>query len=41
VVDGPINVRIDGAYRAKYARTYVGGIVGALARSATLKVTLR
>ena len=39
-VDGPINARIDDAYRAKYGRSpYVVGIVGALARSATLKVT--
>jgi hypothetical protein len=41
-VDGPIIERIDDAYRAKYGRSpYVSGIVGASARSATLRVAFR
>jgi hypothetical protein len=41
-VDGPINDRIDDAYRAKYhASPYVKPMTGARARSATVKVTPR
>lgn len=39
-VDGPINDRIDGAYRAKYARSsYLASMIGARARAATVKIT--
>ena len=39
-VDGPINDRIDGAYRAKYASSpYLQPMIGARARSATVKLT--
>jgi hypothetical protein len=38
-VDGPINDRIDAAYRAKYGDSpYLGPMIGARARSATVKV---
>jgi hypothetical protein len=38
--DGPINDRIDDAYRAKYRGSpYLGPMVGASARSATVRVT--
>lgn len=41
-VDGPINDRIDDAYRAKYHESpYLGAMIGARARSATVKVTPR
>jgi hypothetical protein len=41
-VDGPINERIDDAYRAKYrGSTYLGPMIGARARSATVKVMPR
>src|ERR687883_640459 len=41
-VDGPINDRIDDAYRAKYRGSpYLGPMIGARARSATVKVMPR
>ena len=41
-VDGPINERIDDAYRAKYhASPYLKPMIGARARSATVKVMPR
>jgi hypothetical protein len=41
-VNGPINDRIDDAYRAKYhASSYLGTMIGARARSATIKVMPR
>jgi hypothetical protein len=41
-VDGPINDRIDDAYRAKYhASSYLGTMIGARPRSATIKVMPR
>src|SRR5437660_4097662 len=41
-VDGPINNRIDDAYRAKYhGSPYLSPMIGARARSATVKVTPR
>jgi len=41
-VDGAINDRIDDAYRAKYKGSpYLGPMIGARARSATLKVVPR
>jgi hypothetical protein len=41
-VDGPINDRIDEAYRAKYRGSpYLSPMIGAGARSATLKVMPR
>jgi hypothetical protein len=41
-VDGPINDRIDDAYRAKYrASPYLGPMTGARARSATVRITPR
>jgi hypothetical protein len=41
-VEGPMNDRIDDAYRAKYhASPYVKPMTGARARSATVKVTPR
>ena len=41
-VDGPINDRIDDAYRAKYRGSpYLGPMIGAGARSATVKVMPR
>jgi len=40
-VDGPINDRIDEAYQRKYRGSpYLKPMIGARARSATLKVTL-
>ena len=41
-VDGPVNDRIDDAYRAKYRGSpYLSPMVGASARSATVKVMSR
>ncbi len=41
-VDGPINERIDEAYRAKYRGSpYLSPMIGASARSATVKVMPR
>jgi hypothetical protein len=41
-VDGPINNRIDDAYRAKYHDSpYLSPMIGARARSATVKVMPR
>jgi hypothetical protein len=41
-VDGPINERIDDAYRAKYrGSAYLAPMIGARARAATVKVTPR
>ena len=41
-VDGAINDRIDDAYRAKYrGRPYLAPMIGARARSATVRVTPR
>jgi hypothetical protein len=41
-VNGPINNRIDDAYRAKYHDSpYLSPMIGARARSATLKVMPR
>jgi hypothetical protein len=41
-VDGPINDRIDDAHRAKHSGSpYLGPMIGARARSATVKVMLR
>ena len=41
-VDGPINDHIDAAYRAKYGGSpYLSPMIGAHARSATVKVMLR
>src|SRR5919202_1253098 len=41
-VDGPVNDRIDDAYRAKYRGSpYLGPMIGARARSATVKVMPR
>jgi hypothetical protein len=41
-VDGPINDLIDDAYRAKYRGSpYLGSMIGARARSATVKVMPR
>jgi hypothetical protein len=41
-VDGPINDRIDEAYRAKYGGSpYLSPMIGARARSATVKVMPR
>src|SRR5438876_7196200 len=41
-VDGPINDRIDDAYRAKYGGSpYVKPMIGARARSATVRVRPR
>ena len=41
-VDGTINDRIDDAFRAKYsASPYLGPMIGARARSATVKVVPR
>jgi hypothetical protein len=39
-VDGPINDRIDGAYRAKYRGSpYLAAMIEARARAATVKIT--
>ena len=41
-VDGPINDRIDNAYRAKYhGSSYLSSMIGARSRSATVKVMPR
>ncbi len=41
-VNGPINDRIDDAYRAKYRGSpYLKPMIGARARSATVKITPR
>jgi len=41
-VDGPVNERIDDAYRAKYRGSpYLSPMIGARARSATIKVMPR
>jgi hypothetical protein len=41
-VDGPINDRVDDAYRAKYRGSpYLSPMVGARARSATVRITPR
>lgn len=41
-VDGPINDRIDDAYRAKYhGSPYLSPMIGTRARSATIKVVPR
>lgn len=41
-VEGPINDRIDEAYRAKYRESpYLAPMVGERARSATVKITVR
>ncbi len=41
-VDGPINHRIDDAYRAKYhGSPYLNPMIGARARSATVKIIPR
>jgi hypothetical protein len=41
-VDGPINGRIDEAYRAKYRGSpYLGAMIGTRARSATVKIMPR
>jgi hypothetical protein len=41
-VDGPINSRIDDAYRAKYHDSpYLSPMIKAQARSATVKIMLR
>jgi len=41
-VDGPINDRIDEAYRAKYRDSpYLSPMIGARARSATVKIVPR
>lgn len=41
-VDGPINDRIDDAYRAKYQEsTYLSPMIGKRARSATVKIMPR
>ena len=41
-VDGPINDRIDDAYRAKYKGSpYLSPMIGKRARSATIKITPR
>jgi len=41
-VGGPINVRIDDAYRTKYhGSPYLGPMIGARARSATVRILPR
>lgn len=41
-VDGPINDRVDDAYRGKYRGSpYLGAMIGAQARAATVKVMPR
>ena len=41
-VDGPLNDRIDEAYRRKYGcNSYLGSMISARARSATVKISLR
>ncbi|WP_246700647.1 DUF2255 family protein, partial [Rhizobium sp. PEPV16] len=40
--DGPINDRIDDAYRAKYGKSqYLAPMVSARARAATVRITPR
>lgn len=42
LVGGPINDRIDDAYRAKYhGNPYLGPMIGARARSATVRILPR
>ena len=42
LVEGPINERVDEAYRAKYTGSpYLSPMIGARARSATVKITPR
>lgn len=41
-IDGPINDRVDDAYRAKYrSSTYLKAMIGSRARSATIKIVPR
>jgi hypothetical protein len=41
-IDGPINDRIDDAYRAKYRGSpYLAAMIGARARAATVRITPR
>ena len=41
-VDGPINDPVDEAYRAKYRSSpYLGSMIGARARAATVRITPR
>ena len=41
-VDGPVSERIDDAYRAKYQGSpYLGSMIGARARAATIRVSPR
>jgi hypothetical protein len=41
-VEGPVNDRIDDAYRAKYhANAYLDPMIGARARAATVRITPR
>ena len=41
-VEGPINERIDDAYRAKYrGDPYLSSMIGSRARSATVKIAPR
>lgn len=40
-VDGTINNRIDDAYRLKYGSPYLSPMIGARARSATIRVMPR
>ena len=41
-VDGPINIRIDDAYRAKYKGSpYLASMIGTRARSATIRIAPR
>ncbi|EJZ18532.1 hypothetical protein RCCGEPOP_25132 [Rhizobium sp. Pop5] len=41
-IDGPINDRIDDAYRAKYGKSrYLAPMISARARSATMRIDLR
>jgi len=41
-VDGPINDRIDDAYRAKYGKSpYLAPMIGARACAATMRIDLR
>jgi hypothetical protein len=41
-IDGPVNDRIDDAYRAKYHKSpYLSPMIGARARSATVKIMPR
>jgi hypothetical protein len=41
-VEGPLNDAIDDAYRAKYRSSpYLGSMIGARARAATVRITPR